>query len=259
MVDAPAQLVFRDIELVYRSKRGTLQALNDLTLAVKPGEFVCVLGPSGCGKSTLLKIAAGLILPTAGEATLAGTPITRPRADVGVVFQKASLMPWKTVLENILVTPRALKLDIEKSKATALDLLSTVGLEGFAKNYPGELSGGMQQRVGLARGLIHDPNVLLMDEPFAALDAMTRELMTLELQRLWLTTHKSVLFITHSIPEAVFLADRIVVLSERPGHVVKAIEVQLPRPRSIDTMAAPEFVSLCNELREHFSSSLTSS
>ena len=171
----PALLEARDVELVYRTKRDSIQALAQLTLDVYDGEFVSILGPSGCGKSTFLKLASGLLPPTSGEVRLSGTRVTDPRPDVGVVFQKASLMPWKTVLQNVLVAAQSLRLDEKKSKQVALDYLSLVGLEKFVDNYPGELSGGMQQRVGLVRGLVHDPKVLLMDEPFAALDAMTRD------------------------------------------------------------------------------------
>ena len=246
-----------DLSLVYRTKRGSIAALRELSLEVAVGEFVCVLGPSGCGKSTFLKIAAGLLAPTGGSIILNGTPVSRPRRDVGVVFQKPSLLPWKTVLQNTLVAAESLRLDRDASRRAALDLLALTGLGKFIDNYPGELSGGMQQRVGLVRGLVHDPSVLLMDEPFAALDAMTREHMTLELQKLWMTTEKSVIFITHSIPEAVFLADRVVVLSDRPGRIIEQMAIDFPRPRGLDTMALPEFADICNRLRAHFSSVIT--
>jgi NitT/TauT family transport system ATP-binding protein len=238
---------------VYRTQRGSITALSDFNLDVKVGEFVSIIGPSGCGKSTLLKIAAGLLQPSSGKILLNGTPITQPRRDVGIVFQSPNLMPWKTVLANILIVAQSLKLDPVASRQRALDLLELVDIREFADDYPGELSGGMQQRVGLVRGLIHDPSVLLMDEPFAALDAMTRENMTLELQRLWLTSRKSVIFITHSIPEAVFLSDRVVVLSGRPGKVLDVVNIPFARPRDLDTMAIPEFAEICNNLRRYFS------
>ncbi|MGH9324232.1 MAG: ABC transporter ATP-binding protein, partial [Vicinamibacteria bacterium] len=193
-------LAIEGVGLIYKTKRGSITALKDLTFDVREGEFVSVVGPSGCGKSTLLKIVAGLNLPTAGTVTLRGMPIAGPRSDIGFVFQKPSLMPWKSVLNNVLVTTRALRMDPGEARDRALKLLRMVGLEGFIDDYPGELSGGMQQRVGLVRGLVHDPSLLLMDEPFAALDAMTREHMALELQQLWMSTRKSVIFITHSIP-----------------------------------------------------------
>lgn len=241
-----------NVSLTYKTTRGAITALKDLNLDVGLGEFVSVLGPSGCGKSTFLKIAAGLLAPSAGRVLLNGDTVVKPRPDVGVVFQQPNLLPWKTVLSNVLVAAEALKLDRVASTKRAMDLLKLTGLDGFAKDYPGELSGGMQQRVGLVRGLVHDPDVLLMDEPFAALDAMTREHMTMELQDLWMRTGKSVMFITHSIPEAVMLSDRVVVLSERPGQVVETVDIPFPRPRTLDTLASPEFGAICNHLRQQF-------
>ncbi len=252
--EKPSDTLMRvdDLTVTYHTRRGTITALQNLNMAQKAGEFVALLGPSGCGKSTLLKVAAGLLAPSSGQVLINHTPVTKPRRDVGVVFQKANLLPWKTVLDNVLVGPRALGLDPKESRERAQALLDTVGLGGFAENYPQELSGGMQQRVGLVRALVHDPSVLLMDEPFAALDAMTREHMTLELQNLWLRTDKSVVFITHSIPEAVFLADRVIVLSGRPGRVIDELTVDIARPRTLDTMASGPFGQYCNRLREHF-------
>ncbi len=190
--------------------------------------------------------------PTSGSIVLDGKPIVGPRPDVGIVFQHATLMPWRTVLDNVLLPIRTLRRDIDAGTETARQLLKMMGLEAFSKHYPHELSGGMQQRVGIARGLVHDPALLLMDEPFAALDAMTREHMMRELQSIWMSTQKSVVFITHSIPEAVFLSDRIVVLSARPGRMIKDIVVDLPRPRTLETMGDRKFVDLCNELRALF-------
>jgi len=253
---AAAVLDARALGVTYRTKRGSIEALRDLNLSVAAGEFVAILGPSGCGKSTLLKVAAGLMQPSTGSLTLHGTPVDRPRPDVGVVFQKANLLPWKTVLGNAVIAADALGHDKTASRARARQLLESVGLTGFVDNYPQELSGGMQQRVGLVRALVHDPGVLFMDEPFAALDAMTREHMTLELQRLWLRTGKSVVFITHSIPEAVFLADRVVVLSGRPGQVVEDMAIDIPRPRDLDTMSDARFARYCAHLRGHFRSVL---
>jgi NitT/TauT family transport system ATP-binding protein len=254
------------LAVTYSSARGPVAALQGLDATLLPGEFLSVLGPSGCGKSTLLKIVAGLLKPSGGRITLAGKPITGPRRDVGIVFQQPTLLPWRSTLENVLLPVRTLGLDMQAGREKALRLLRLVGLEKFAAHYPGELSGGMQQRVGIARGLIHDPMLLLMDEPFAALDAMTREHMTLELQRIWMTQggmtqgeraegapRKSVIFITHSIPEAVFLSDRIVVLSARPGRTIREVTVDLPRPRTLETMASARFAELANELRALFS------
>ena len=245
-------LAARDVGLTYRTRKGTIEALSGLSLDVAQGEFVSVVGPSGCGKSTFLKIAAGLVAPSACEVRLKGEVVAGPRRDVGIVFQKPTLLPWKTVLENVLLPARALGLDMQASRARALELLDRVGLGGFAGNYPKELSGGMQQRVGLARMLVHDPSMLLMDEPFAALDAMTREVLALELQRLLLAGDRSVLFITHSIPEAVFTADRVLVMSNRPGRILEELPVPIARPREVSTMSDPEFIALCDHLRQRF-------
>ncbi len=239
--------------VTYASTRGPVKALESLSTTLRKGEFLSVLGPSGCGKSTLLKVFAGLLRPSVGKATLAGREISGPRPDVGIVFQQPTLLPWQTVLDNVLLPVRTLRLDGRAGRDKALRLLELVGLADFAGHYPHELSGGMQQRVGIARGLVHDPNLLLMDEPFAALDAMTREYMMEELQRIWMAAGKSVVFITHSIPEALFLSDRIVVLSARPGRVIRQVEVDLPRPRTLDGMATPKFAALANELRALYS------
>jgi NitT/TauT family transport system ATP-binding protein len=242
----------KNIRLEYRSKKSTTLAVDDLSMDIARGDFVSVLGPSGCGKSTLIKMFSGLLKPTAGSIELNGTPVTQPRGDVGIVFQTPTLLPWKNVLDNVLVPVRALGKDSPAQQAKALELLRLIGLERFAKSYPAELSGGMQQRVGIARGLMHDPDLLLMDEPFSALDTMTRDHMSLELQRIWMATRKSVLFITHSIPEAVFLSDRIVVMSARPGRITRVIDVDLPRPRTLATLQEPRFNQLCGELRTLF-------
>ncbi len=245
-------LVINELSVVYAGSRGALMAIDRLSLSVAAGEFVAVLGPSGCGKSTLLKVVSGLLAPSGGSVDLAGRPVSGPRPDVGIVFQQPTLLPWKTVRENILVPIRALRRPVADYAAVVERLLALVGLADFANHYPYELSGGMQQRVGVARGLVHDPHLLLMDEPLAALDAMTREHMMAELQALWMETRKSVLFITHSIPEAVFLADRVIVLSSRPARTLEEIRIDLPRPRAIDTMALPAFAELCNRLRRLF-------
>ncbi len=247
-----ASLSVRALDLAYASSRGTVQALQQLSFDVPAGAFVSVLGPSGCGKSTLLKLASGLLRPSGGQIELSGRAITGPRREVGIVFQQPTLLPWKNVLENVLVPVRAMRGDLPAARERALKLLRMVKLEPFARHYPHELSGGMQQRVGIVRALVHDPALLLMDEPFAALDAMTRENMMVELQRIWSTTGKSVLFITHSIPEAVFLSDRVVVLSPRPGRVLQTLDIDLPRPRSLDTMGSPQFAALAGALRSVF-------
>ena len=247
-----AHLRVSGVQLIYDTSRGPLNALEGLTFDIRAGEFVCVVGPSGCGKSTLLKLISGLLPPSAGEVLLGGQPVHKPRADVGIVFQQATLLPWKTVYENVMVPVRALGRRPEDYREKAEVLLRLVGLADFRSHYPRELSGGMQQRVAVARGLVHDPALLLMDEPFAALDAMTRESMMAELQRIWMSTGKSVLFITHSIPEAVFLADRVVVMSPRPGRVLEEISIDIPRPRTVKTLGEARFVSIGNHLRQMF-------
>lgn len=245
-------LQLRDIELTYPTRRGTIQALSNVNLSVREGEFVAILGPSGCGKSTLLKLAAGLLPASGGEITLGGHPLSGPGKQTGVVFQKPNLLPWKTVLENVLLPARTLGLAIAPARLRAYHMLELVGLAEFAANYPFELSGGMQQRVGIARMLLHDPQLLLMDEPFAALDALSRETLMLELQRIWEQQRKSVLFITHSIQEAVFLADRVLVMSPRPGTLVEDLTIPLPRPRTLETLADRDFMQLCQHLRSYF-------
>ena len=256
MSDTSADVLLRaqGLGVTYSSARGPITALQGLDATLRPGEFLSVLGPSGCGKSTLLKVVAGVLKPSGGTVTLAGKTIDGPRPDVGIVFQHPTLLPWQSTLDNVLLPVRTLGLDMKRGRDKAHELLKLVGLEKFAGHYPGELSGGMQQRVGIARGLIHDPMLLLMDEPFAALDAMTREHMTRELQRIWMgAAAKSVIFITHSIPEAVFLSDRIVVLSARPGRTIREVDVRLPRPRTLATIASREFAEMTNELRALFS------
>lgn len=247
-----SHLAVDDVRLVYATSRGALTALDRLSFQLGKREFVSVVGPSGCGKSTLLKLVTGLLAPTRGTLALAGQPIAGPRADVGIVFQQPTLLPWRTVIDNVLVPIRARGSGVGPHRAKAQALLDLVGLGAFARHYPHELSGGMQQRVGLARGLVHDPTLLLMDEPFAALDAMTRETMMDELQRIWMSTDKSVLFITHSIPEAVYLSDRVLVMGARPGRIIVTLPVDLPRPRTLSTMADPRFTALTGRLREIF-------
>jgi len=253
--DTAAKAVFRadSLDVTYQSSRGPVQALRGFSTILHESEFLSVLGPSGCGKSTLLKVASGLLKPSGGLAELNGSKILGPRKDVGIVFQHATLLPWQTVLENVMLPIRTLKMDKTVGMARARELLHMMGLEEFEKHYPYELSGGMQQRVGIARGLIHDPNLLLMDEPFAALDALTREHMMIELRRIWMETGKSVLFITHSIPEAVFLSSHIIVLSPRPARVIKNMPIDLPLLRNEQTMGTPRFGELCTELRALFS------
>ena len=230
--------------------RSIVAALADITLDVAPGEFVTSDGPSGCGKTTLLRIMAGLLRPTSGAVRLLGRPVTGPSRDVGVVFQDPVLLPWRTVLDNVMLPVQVLGLDVTRFRARALELLALVGLSGFERKYPHELSGGMRQRVSLARALVHDPALLLMDEPFGALDAMTREAMNLELQRIWRESGKTVTFITHSISEAVFLGDRVVVMSPRPGRIADVVTVALGRPRDLDLMASDAFGVYTRKIRQ---------
>jgi NitT/TauT family transport system ATP-binding protein len=251
-VIAEEVIAVRRLEKAYGRRGDSVLALDAIDFAVGDGEFVAVVGPSGCGKTTLLKILAGLVPPTGGEARLGGTPIVGPRRDIGVVFQSPVLFPWRTVLDNVLLPADVQRLERERHRRLAMELLALVGLGGFEQRYPWELSGGMQQRVAIVRALIHDPALLLMDEPFGALDAMTRDQMNLELQRIWLERRKTVLFITHSIPEAVFLADRVLVMTPRPGRIAETIAVRLPRPRPLDAMSTPEFGEHVRRIRSHF-------
>jgi len=243
----------RGLNMIFITVRGErIHALSDINVEVGEGEFVTVVGPSGCGKTTLLRILGGLLRRTSGQVTLAGAPVDGPRRDIGIVFQNAILLPWRTVLENAMLPAEVLGLSKEKYKTRALELLKMVGLEGFDDKYPMELSGGMQQRAAITRALLHDPAILLMDEPFGALDAMTREQMNLELQRIWQESRKTILLITHSIPEAVFLGDRILVMTPRPGKLTKVLTVDIPRPRSLDVMATPRFGEYTREIRALF-------
>ena len=223
---------------------------SSLDLSINTGEFVTVVGPSGCGKSTLLKLLAGLILRTSGTLMLAGEPIEGPRRDIGMVFQAATLLDWRTVLQNVMLPVDVLGLDRPRYRERARALLKLVGLSGFEDKYPGELSGGMQQRVALTRALIHDPTLLLMDEPFGALDALTRENINLELQRIWMEAGKTVVLITHSISEAVFLGDRVAVMTSRPGRLAEVVPIEIPRPRTLDAMATPEFGRIVMHIRD---------
>jgi len=245
-------IAVKDLSKSYATRDGRVAALERISFGVGEGDLLAVVGPSGCGKSTLLKILAGILAPSSGEAFLRGTPIAGPRRDIGVVFQSPVLFPWRSVLDNVLLPVDVQDLGRERYQPLALELLALVGLEGFERRYPWELSGGMQQRVALTRALVHDPAMLLMDEPFGALDAMTREQMNLELQRIWLTRRKTVLFITHSIPEAVFLGNRVLVMTPRPGRIVGDVRVEIPHPRPLDVMNAPGFGEYVRDIRGRF-------
>jgi len=241
----------RHMGVVYATRSGEkVKALDGIDLEVGEGEFCVIVGPSGCGKSTLLKVLAGLVSASDGDGEIGGRAVGRPREDIGFVFQSATLLPWLTVLQNVLLPMKVQRRkDRDAWKPRALELLRMVGLGDFAGKYPAELSGGMQQRVGLARALIHNPSLLLMDEPFGALDAMTRETMNEELQRIWMFQPKTVLFVTHSISEAVFLGDRVIVMSARPGRILADITIDLPRPRTFDMVESRQFSEHAREIR----------
>ncbi len=241
--ETPPILTVRDLSMVFPDNNGGLRALDRISFEVCPQEFICVLGPSGSGKTTLLRVLAGLLPPTEGEVNFGDHQ--QPR--IGMVFQQANLMPWRTVLDNI-----RLPLELEEAGEAdrqARDMIELLGLEGFEDNWPRELSGGMAQRVAIGRALIHDPDLLLLDEPFGSLDAMTRERMWTELSRIWQVRQKTVVMVTHSINESLFLADRVLVLSPRPGHVKLDLEVDLPRPRPDEIRYTPPFGKLARELK----------
>jgi NitT/TauT family transport system ATP-binding protein len=227
---------------------GRVNAIAGIDLSIDDGDFVCIVGPSGCGKSSFLRLVAGLDTVSAGTLTLAGEKVRGPSREVGMVFQNATLLPWMSVAENVALP---LRVGGGKSDDTFVrSLLAMVGLAGFADKYPYELSGGMQQRAAICRALVRDPKVLLMDEPFGALDALTRERMNVELQRIWQASRKTVLLITHSIAESVFLGDRVIVMSPRPGRILEDFRIDLPRPRNFaETTGDPEYLRLTREIR----------
>jgi NitT/TauT family transport system ATP-binding protein len=226
-------ITLTDVSQTFAGRSGSVEALRGVDVHVNEGEFLAVVGRSGCGKSTLLRLIAGLVTPTAGQVTVDGSPVAGPRRDVALMFQRPALLPWRSVLRNVMLPVEMFGWKRREHVEHAHHLLELVGLKGFEKRLPHELSGGMQQRVALCRSLIQRPRVLLMDEPFSALDALTREELSVELQRVHMETHTTIVFVTHSIAEAVLLADRVLVLSSRPGQVRKVIDVDIPRPRSL--------------------------
>jgi len=235
---------------VYRARDGTeVEALHDVSFTVDRGEFVAMVGHSGCGKSTLLKILGGLLPRSRGTLSVDGQEVDGPRRDVGIVFQKSLLLEWRRVLDNVLLPVEIYKLDRQEYEAKARRLLRTAGLDRFLGKYPFELSGGMEQRVALCRALVAEPSLLLMDEPFGALDPLTREKMGIELLRLWGEWQSTVLFVTHDIDEAILLSDRVLIMSPRPGRILEAVTVDLPRPRQVFVKDTPEFARLTSRIR----------
>ncbi|MFC9177553.1 MULTISPECIES: ABC transporter ATP-binding protein [Streptomyces] len=246
-----AAVQLSDVAVRFRSKKRDVTALSEVSLDVAPGEFVAIVGPSGCGKSTLLKLVAGLLTASSGEVLLGGERVDGPRHDIGYVFQRAALLEWRSALRNILLQAEIRRMPAAQARGRADELIRMTGLTGFEDAYPHELSGGMQQRVALCRALLHEPPVLLMDEPFGALDALTREQMNTELNRIWRSTGTTVLLVTHSISEAVYLADRVVVMSPRPGTITEIIEVGLPAERDYsETLGRPEFREAAAHIRD---------
>ncbi|WP_245177277.1 ABC transporter ATP-binding protein [Geodermatophilus sp. DF01_2] len=249
----PAPVVsIRGVSKRFATTGDDVVALTDVDLAVAPGEFVCLIGPSGCGKSTLLNLVGGLLPPTAGRVEIGGRPVTGPPSEVGMMFQKPVLLEWRTVRENVLlpVEARNGRKGAKAARGRADELLGRVGLGEFEERYPNELSGGMQQRAAICRMLIGDPDVLLLDEPFGALDELTRERLNLELAKIVSGTDKAALLVTHNIIEGVFLSDRVVVMSARPGRIVDVVDVPLPRPRCLEVVTTPEFTALVARVRE---------
>jgi NitT/TauT family transport system ATP-binding protein len=239
----------RNIGKVYGTATGPLVALTDVSFTIGEGEFVSLVGPSGCGKSTLLSILGGLEERTEGSLEMADEDLVRPRTDIGMMFQTSVLFPWRTVRQNVRLPGIILRLDPKEQAKRCDELIELVGLDGFGDRYPNELSGGMRQRVALARLLAHGPRVLLMDEPFGALDEFTREAMNVELLRIWERTGKTVVFVTHNIGESVFLSDRVFVMTPRPGRLAGIVEIDLPRPRTTEIMRDPHYSEIVFEIR----------
>jgi len=248
-----AHIRLQNVGKIYQTKSGAIEACADVTIDISQSEFVAIVGPSGCGKTTILKMVAGLVPYSSGTITIGDKLVDRPQTDVGIVFQDAIMLDWRNVLSNVMLQIDIRHMDRVKYESVAMSLLNATGLGGFEKKRPYELSGGMRQRVSICRALVHDPSLLLMDEPFGALDALTREQIAMDIQRLWMDSRKTALHITHSIPEAVLLADRVVVMGPRPGRIVEVINIDLPRPRRLDKLPA-EFNDYAGRIREIFKS-----
>jgi NitT/TauT family transport system ATP-binding protein len=250
--DIDTYLRVENLSKVYATRDGEVRALNDVSFSQRRGEFISHVGPSGCGKSTMLMIAAGLLAPSSGAVRVGGYSVDRPRTDIGIVFQNPVLLEWRSALGNVMLQAEARKMPRKEAEARARKLLGSVGLDGFEGKYPHELSGGMRQRVSICRALIHNPDHLLMDEPFGALDALTRDQLVLDLQALVSERQMTVLFITHSIAEAVFLSDRVVVMTPRPGRIDRIIDIDLPRPRTLAMRETPQFADYSRQILDLF-------
>ncbi|MDR3437910.1 ABC transporter ATP-binding protein [Telmatospirillum sp.] len=250
---APPVVAIKGVSHAYRTTAGDeVVALKDLDFEIEKNEFVAIVGPSGCGKSSVLRLIAGLQRPTRGQVRIYGYDVTEPREDIGFVFQRPTLLPWKCIIDNVLFPLQAARRTIgADDRQRAMFILGVCGLADFAQRMPHELSGGMQQRAAIARSLFHDPGILLMDEPFGALDALTREILGIELLQIVESRRKTVVFVTHSIPEAVFLADRVVVMTGRPGQVTEIINVDIPRPRTVQHQSWPQFHACAERIRSH--------
>jgi NitT/TauT family transport system ATP-binding protein len=246
MKNIPSILTVKNLSVVFPDNNGGLHALDDISFEVGPRDFICFLGPSGSGKTTLLRILAGLLKPSSGQVNF----LNGHQPEIGMVFQQAHLMPWRTVMDNIKLPLELEGMDEASARVKAQEMIELVGLNGFESSWPRELSGGMAQRVGLARALVHDPDLLLLDEPFASLDAITRERMWDELSYIWQAKQKTVIMVTHSINESLFLADRVFVLTQRPGKIKLEMKVNIPRPRNDDIRYTPRFGKLAHKLRE---------
>jgi NitT/TauT family transport system ATP-binding protein len=234
----------------YATRQGKLSAIEDISFEVAAGEFLCIVGPSGCGKTTLLRLLAGLVMPDEGQVRLHDQPVQGPMQQVGFVFQKANLMPWRTVVDNVMLPLQIQHMPSDEAERRGLHALGLVGLNEFAHSYPRELSGGMEQRVAIARALAHDPEILLLDEPFGALDALTRDRLNQELLHVWEISGTTIVMVTHDIREAVYLSDRVLVLSQRPGRVAAMVPVSLPRPRALSLFYSEAFSALAYEVRQ---------
>lgn len=251
MLDEQSSEMLRvdNVRKVYGDGPKALEALRSVSFSVEAGQFVSILGPSGCGKSTLLNMVAGLDHPSTGTVRIQDDPVVVPRKEIGIVFQDAVLLPWKTALENVLFPIRIMKLPLADYEPRARELLGAVGLAAFMNHRPSQLSGGMRQRVAICRGLVHDPEVLLMDEPFSALDTITRDQMNVMLMQIWERFKRTALFVTHSIREAAYLSDRVIVMGRRPSQIICDEVIRFPRPRPLSIMDSAEFTALCAKLR----------